>query len=349
MPTKSAAALERLTVRLLEAAGVESAVAARTARHLVNSNLAHTDSHGIIRLSDYVAWVQKGVIARDNRMEVVQDRGAAVLLDGHSTFGPVVAGRAVELAIEKARQFGIGMAAARNSAHIGRLGEYAEDIAREGFIGYVCSNAQGAGQMVAPWGGREARLSTNPLAWGIPTGGEPIVIDMATSAAAEGKFRVKMRRGEKIPADWAIDAQGNPVTDPADFYGPPLGAMLAAAGHKGYGLSLVVDALAGALTGGGTACPNDVVDWPLSGFMILAIDAGLFLPREEFTDTLDKLVTYVKSSPPLDPARQVVVPGEPESRARQAQLKDGIFIEDETWQRIEAAARGLGVDLANFN
>jgi uncharacterized oxidoreductase len=342
---KSEQELDRLTIQILQAAGVEAAVAKRTARHLVNSNLMRMDSHGVMRLPDYVAWLERGVIAREDRIEVLDARGATALLDGHSTFGPVVAGRAAELAIGNARQFGIGLAAARNSAHIGRLGEYVEDIARQGFIGYICSNAQGAGQLVAPWGGRTPRLSTNPLAWGIPTGGDPIVIDMATSATAEGKVRVKLRRGETIPAGWAINAEGAEVTNPADFYGPPMGALVAAAGHKGYGLALVVEALAGALTAGGIVEPKDFVDWPLCSFVIIAIDAGLFRPLAEFEKTLDNLVAYVKSSTPINPAAPVLTPGEPEQRARQEQSANGIFIEDETWRQIQATARSLNVQI----
>lgn len=345
MPTKSADELVRLAVQLFEAVGVDSSVAIPTAEHFVNSNLAHVDSHGIIRVPDYVSWVQKGIVAPNDRIEIVQEHGATVLLDAHSTFGPVVAGRAGALAVEKASAFGIGLAAARNSAHIGRLGAYVEEIARQGFIGYMCSTAQGGGQLVAPWGGREPRLSTNPLAWGIPTGGNPLVIDMATSATAEGKVRVKRRRGEKIPEGWAIDARGNAVTDPADFYGPPMGVLLAAAGHKGYGLALAVEALAGAMTGGGTVRPEAVVDWPLSSFVILALDTGLFVSRSEFASTLDDVVSYVKSATPLDGGTSVMVPGEPEARAREAQLEAGIFIEEDTWQRVQATAKSLGVDV----
>src|SRR5258708_25530512 len=211
MPVISADKLKALSIRIFTAAGVNPEVAERVASHLVESNLVGMDSHGVMRLPTYVEWVKNGTVACDNRIEVLQDKGATVMLDGHTTFGPVAAAYAAELAVTKARQFGIGLVTARDVSHIGRLGEYVDTIAHQGLIGFACANLQGAGQGVAPWGGRDGRISTNPMAWGIPTTTDPIILDMATSASSEGKVRIKRRRSQPIPQGWALDAAGYAV------------------------------------------------------------------------------------------------------------------------------------------
>jgi uncharacterized oxidoreductase len=302
------------------------------------------DSHGVIRIPSYLVGLQEETIAKDDRIKVLTDQSAVALLDGQYTFGPVTASRAVNMALLKAQEFGIGFVAVRNSSHTGRLGEYVEDIARKGFVGFMCSNAQGAGQLVAPWGAKEPRLSTNPMAWGVPTGSDPMVLDMATSAASEGKIRVKLRRQEKIPAGWAIDANGYTVTDPSQFYGPPIGAILSA-GHKGYGLALVVEVLAGALTGGGCVRPIDYLHTTQNSFVVMAIDINLFHALHEFTAVVDGLLAYVKTASPLDPDGKVLFPNEPEINERRRRLAEGIPLDDETWQQIVQAALGVGIEV----
>src|SRR5262249_11978567 len=208
----------------------------------------------------------------------------------------------------------------------------------------MCCNAPGAGEGVAPWGGEDDRLGTNPLAWGVPTGGDPMVLDMATSAASEGKIRVKSRRHEKLPDGWAINVEGNPVTDASDFYGPPMGAILSA-GHKGYGFALVVDILAGAITGGGCARPVDHLHTPINGFVVMAINVALFSAFSEFTAAVDGLFRYVKSSTPLHPGGRVLIPNELETNERRRRLAEGIELDDETWQQIVEAARSVGIEV----
>jgi hydroxycarboxylate dehydrogenase B len=344
MPIVSRDELRALTLDILKEAGANLAVAERVADHLVDSNAVGMDSHGVLRVPSYVKWLSEGKIARDDRIEVFQDCGATAVLDAHSTFGPMAALRAANMALNKAQEHGIGLVAVRNSSHTGRLGEYVEHIAREGCVGFMCCNAQGAGQVVASWGGRAARLSTNPLAWGIPTSGDPMVLDMATSAASEGKIRVKWRRKEKLPAGWAISAEGNPVTDPSDFYGPPMGAILSA-GHKGYGLALVVDILAGALTGGGCARPVDHLHTPMNGFVVMAINVALFREVREFVGAVDDLFKYVKSGGTLDPGGKVLIPNEVERNERRRRLTEGIELDDETWRQIVESARGVGIEV----
>ncbi len=345
MPVITADKLKRLAVHIFEAAGVDRGVAERVASHLVDANLAGVDSHGVMRLPTYIEWVKEDKVACDDRVEVLQNKGASAMLDGHRTFGPVAASRAVEISIANARQFGVGLVTVRNASHIGRLGEYAEFMARQGLIGFICGNMQGAGQLVAPWGGRDRRLSTNPMAWGVPTGADPMVLDIATSASSEGKVRVKMRRGQQIPPGWAMDSTGKMVTNPAELYGPPLGALMAAGGHKGYGLALMVEALAGALTGAGCVRPEDEIHVELQAFVVIAIDVATFTPLGDFTGMIDGLVSYVKASRQLDADVEILVPNDPEIREREQRLANGIYIEEDTWGRIEATAHSVGVEM----
>lgn len=341
----SADDLRAFVVRIFVGAGVTPEIAERTAIHLVDSNLAGVDSHGVMRIPDYIGFVFDGRMARDNQIEVIREKGAMILLDAHFTFGQFAAWHGAGLAIEKARQSGIGIVSARNSAHIGRLGEYVERIARAGMIGFMCCNLQGSGQRVAPFGGAEGRLGTNPVAWGIPSSDQPMIMDMSTSVSAEGKIRVKMRRGEELPPGWLLDSSGRPTTNPADLYGPPFGAILTTGGHKGYGLSLMVESLAGALSKGGVAHDSSDIDSVENAFTIIAIDIAWFQPLEAFTDDTDKLFAHMRATRPVQPGGEVLIPGEPEQRMRVHRLAHGIGIEMETWERLLETAERFKIHL----
>ena len=349
MPIKSHEELSELGSRILRSAGAADEVADRVSRHLVGSNLVGLDSHGIIRLPDYVAWLQEGKIAGANRMEVVRDKAATCLIDAHMSFGQVAASQSADIAVQKAQAYGIGLVSVKNASHIGRLGEYVEDIALQGFIGFLCCNAEGAGQLVAPWGGKEARIGTNPMAWGIPSGraSGSMVLDMATSIVPEGKIRVTMRRGEEIPHGWVLDSQGRSTTNPADLYGPPVGAILPFGGHKGYGLMLAIEALSGVLSGGGHARPAVADAWFTHGstFTMMAIEVESLRSLTEFTDDVDEMLDHMKSSPPTTSDAEVLVPYEIESKEKALRLANGITIEDATWDKVVQTASGLGISI----
>lgn len=349
MPKKSHEELSKLGSQILRSAGAADKVADRVARHLAGSNLVGLDSHGIIRLPDYGAWLQEGKIAGENRLEVFKDKGATCLIDAHMSFGQVAASQSADIAVHKAQTYGIGFVSVKNASHIGRLGEYVEDIALKGFIGFLCCNAEGAGQLVAPWGGKEARIGTNPMAWGIPSGraSGSMVLDMATSIVPEGKIRVMMRRGEAIPNGWVIDSQGQSTTNPADLYGPPVGAILPFGEHKGYGLMLAIEALSGVLSGGGHARQATKESWFTHGstFSMMAIEVESFRSLTEFTDDVDEMLSHMKSSPATTPDAEVLVPYEIESREKAIRLENGIMIEDTTWDKVAQFASTLGVSI----
>ncbi len=254
MPAVSHKTLERFASECLLAAGSRPADAEIVARHLIEANLAGHDSHGVRRVPQYVAAVRGGEVDVRAEPRVVQAAAGIVVWDGLRGFGQVVAGQAVEDAVEKARTGGIAAATVRNCYHTGRIGSYTEAIAAAGMIGLAMVNAGGGGQSVAPFGGRDRRLSTNPISIAAPGDPFTLLLDIATSVAPEGKIRALAQQDLPAPEGWLIDAQGRPTTNARDLYATPAGALLplgGAAGHKGFGLALMIDVLAGALSARG--------------------------------------------------------------------------------------------------
>lgn len=346
MSTFSADQLKKIGSSIFEAAGVPIDEARAVAESLVNSNLTGHDSHGVIRIPQYVSSVKRGSVVPGATMEIVQETPSSAVLDGNWGFGQVMARRAMEIAVEKAAAYSVAAVSMSQSNHIGRLGEYPIIAAESDMIGMIMVNNHGAAQCMAPWGGIDLRLSPNPISIGLPTGtADPVLLDITTAVVAEGKVRVKRNRGEKLPEGCIIDAQGNPSTDPNDFYGPPRGAILpfgGIVGHKGYGLGFIIDILAGALSGAG--CSR--ADAPRFGnaVFIMVINIENFMPVEEFRQQVDGLIEYVKSSGKMPGVDEILFPGEIEARERKKRLTTGIFIEDETWGQIVKTAEELGID-----
>ncbi len=332
---------------LFRAAQVPAPEAAAVAGRLVEANRLGHDSHGVIRVPQYLKAIEDGEVVPGADVEILEETPASATLDGNWGFGQVVAGRAVELAVAKARQYGLAAVTVRRSYHIGRLGAYVEEMARQQQIGLLVANAHGRGAIIAPWGGAEGRLATNPLAVGIPTGDPqaPIVLDMTTSAVAEGKVRVKLNAGEPVPDGWMLDGNGKPTNDPADLYSEPRGTILpfgGAAGHKGYGLGVIVDLLGGALSGAGTT--GHARARLGNGCFLLALDVRQFLPFGDFAAEIDDFVRYLKSTPPMAGFEEVLIPGEVERR-QNARGGEEIAVDEETWRQIAACAERLGVEI----
>ena len=332
---------------LFLAARVPASEAAAVAGRLVEANRLGHDSHGVIRVPQYLAAIAGGEVVPGAPLETAAETPASATLDGNWGFGQVVAGRAAEVCIAKARQCGLAAVTVRRSYHVGRLGAYVEELARQRQIGLMMANAHGRGAVIAPWGGAEGRLATNPVAVGVPTGDPqaPIVLDMTTSAVAEGKVRVKLNRGEPVPDGWLLDNRGQPTSDPADLYTEPRGTLLpfgGAAGHKGYGLGVIVDLLGGALSGAGTT--GHARARLGNGCFLLALDVGQFLPFGDFAAEVDGFVRYLKSTPPMAGFEEVLIPGEVERR-ESARRGGEIAVDGETWRQIAACAEKLGVEI----
>jgi uncharacterized oxidoreductase len=334
--------LEDLATRIFAALGAPDADARWIATLLVRSNLRGHDSHGVIRIPQYVTAARKHEANPRPAMQVLQDTSTTAIVDGDLAFGQVAARRATEVACEKAARHGMAAVGVRRCYHIGRLADYVEMAAQRGFIGLMWTNAARAASVV-PHGGLGRRLSTNPLAAAAPgpNGGIALSVDMATSIVAEGKVRVKRNRKEPLPLGWAIDEKGQPVTDSGGFYGPPRAGLLPMAAHKGTALGLVVEVLGGILSGAGAIGPDPAPG--VNGSLIVLVQIERFLPLAEFTRQAQDLTGFVKSAEPAPGVTEVLIPGEPEARSERERRASGIPVEDETWRQIEEIAAELKV------
>jgi uncharacterized oxidoreductase len=339
--------LRDLATRVLTAAGAAGEDARVVADHLVDANLAGHDSHGVGMLPQYVRAVRAGVLD-PGAHAAVEDRGGAVLAaDGRRGFGQVVAREATAAGIARARETGVALVALRNAFHVGRVGAYGEQAAAAGLASVHFVNVVGHGPIVAPFGGTDARLSTNPVCVAVPAAGgaPPFVLDFATSALALGKVRVALNRGEQVPPGVLLDAGGRPTSDPATMFVPPLGAILAFGQHKGYGLALACELLAGALGGGGTLPSVPPEPGRITNNMLsFLVDPARLPGADRLAAEIPAVLDWVKGSPPADPGAPVLVAGEPERRARARRLADGIPVERATWDEIVAAAASLGLE-----
>jgi uncharacterized oxidoreductase len=347
MPAVSSADLTELVIRIFRASGVPAEPAQIVAEHLVDGDLCGVSSHGIIRIPQYVQAVEEGRVVPDARLSVVRETAAAAVLDGGHGFGQVMARKAMEVAIDRARHAGVGAATLVNCGHTGRLGSYTEHAARAGLARLIMANTGGNGQWVAPFGGTSGRLATNPISIAVPSdSGEPLLLDFATSVAPEGKVRTMLTAGRSIPADWIIDSLGRPSTNPADLYGPPRGALLPFGGHKGFGLAMLIDALAGGLSGAGCCTAIDQpMEGKTDGVFLLAVNVADFVSLADFRAAVSRLIDHVKSSPASPGSAEVLVPGELEARTRRNRLRDGIPIADATWEIIRQSAARVGVPM----
>ncbi len=342
MPTLKCEPLETLARDVFQAITVPPAGAAWMATLLVRANLRGHDSHGVIRVPQYVASWKKGEADPKAEPVVVQDGPATALVDGKGGFGQIVARRGMEVAMAKAAAIGVAAVGVYNSNHIGRLADYTEMALERDMLAFLAVNAGGAGQRMAPWGGRAPRLSTNPFAFACPTGSAvPISFDVATTVAAEGKVRVKRNRKEQTPPGWLIDADGKPTTDPNALYGKPEGSILPVGGHKGYSLALMVEVLGGIMARAGHSRENPGP--VMNGIFMVVVDIARFVSPQNFRSEVDDLIRYLKPSPVAPGASEIMYPGEPEARAEAERRQKGIFVEEETWGQIAQAARDLGV------
>jgi hydroxycarboxylate dehydrogenase B len=342
MPTLKCEPLETLARDIFQAITVPPAGAAWMATLLVRANLRGHDSHGVIRVPQYVASWKKGEADPKAEPVVVQDGPATALVDGKGGFGQIVARRGMEVAMEKAAAIGVAAVGVYNSNHIGRLADYTEMALERDMLALLAVNAGGAGQRMAPWGGRAPRLSTNPFAFACPTGsGAPVSFDVATTVAAEGKVRVKRNRKEQTPPGWLIDADGKPTTDPNALYGKPEGSILPMGGHKGYSLALMVEVLGGIMARAGYSRENPGP--VMNGIFMVVVDIARFVSPKNFRSEVDDLIRYLKTSPVAPGVNEIMYPGEPEARTEAERRRQGIFVEEETWGQIAQAARDLGV------
>ena len=346
MPTITADALRRIGQAFFIALGCRPDDAQIVADHLVQSSLYGHDSHGILRMYEYARAVDEGRVQPQGTPEIVSERACTAVIDANNGFGQVGATLATKLAIEKARQYGLASVALRRASHIGRAGAYPIMIAQASLIGVAYVNYGRLGIQVAPFGGIDGRLATNPLAFAAPRRSHPpIMVDMTTSTVADGKIRLATNLGKPLPEGWIIDGEGNPSTDPQDYWDEPRGAILPLGGplgHKGYALAMMMELCAGGLSGQGMASGDRRSS--ANAFLLTAYDIGHFTDMDFFYDEVEALVSHVTSSRTAPGVAEILVPGEPEFRSERERERMGIPIDDTTWEKVCASARDSGLD-----
>jgi hydroxycarboxylate dehydrogenase B len=347
----AAAPLRDLVQTIFERAGSNAAESEAVADHLIEANLMGHDSHGVIRVAPYIELLRSGKWAANRHIEIVKDAGAVVVVDGGQGIGQVIAKEAVDLGIERARAHGVAVVGVRHSGHMGRIGAWAEQAAAAGLVSLHFVNTTGFGIQVAPFGGTDRRLSVNPIALGVPRPGkEPLIHDMSTGTIAAGKIRVARNKGELLPDGAIIDNRGRPTRDPEAFFTDPPGALTTAAGHKGYGLALFVEVLAGALTGGGSGHPGSpTADRPINNLLSILIDPERMAGSQVLAADLERLCAYVTASPPARPGGEVLLPGEIERRTKAERLAHGIPLDPNTLAQLRGAARAVGLSDAEID
>ncbi len=334
-----------LTEDIFGALGFTAQERAVLTETLLEASRAGYHSHGVMRIPTFAEDTRAGMIAPAVAPVVVHETAAAAMIDARRCLGPVSCVFAVEQAVAKARAQGIGCAAVRNGNDVARLGAYVGGPARAGLMTLLLVNDAGGGACVAPFGSAAPFLSTNPLACGIPraSGEPPLVIDLSTSITALGKIRMAANQSEAVPEGWLIDRAGRPTTEPAGFFHSPRNASLlplggVADGHKGFLLSLIVEAFAGALAGAGMSRGNENEDQG-NGLFVLAADPQALGRGAEFVRMMEEFVTGLEALPPAEGSAGVRLPG-----ARAGGGPGGPYpIDGPTWARIKAILDALSL------
>ena len=341
-PTFAPGYLEDLTARVLVGLGATEPEAEVVASSLVLSNLVGHDSHGVIRLLQYSRFIEAGQVRPAQPAEVARRRGSVAAVDGHWGFGQPAAQLATRLATEIASANGVAAVTIDRCNHVGRLGEYVAAMAAAGKVGLAWCNS---GPVVAPFGGSGRVMGTNPLAWAVPRAGGPeIVVDFATSSVAEGKLVLARAAGQSVAPGLIIDDHGQPTTDPNDFYAG--GALLPFGGHKGSGLSIMIELAGGVLSGMGASPMADYAGG--NGTVLVALDIEAFMPLEEYLEKAAEFWAQAKrvGAGPLN--AEVLMPGEIEDLTRTRRLAEGIPVTDEVRRQISELAARVKVDLGSF-
>ncbi len=337
--------LRTLAARVFAALGAPEDIAEVVAGSLVDADLAGHDSHGVLRIPSYVERVRAGEVKVAARPRVLAARHAAALLSGEWGFGQVAGRAAVDEAVRRAREYGLGAAGLVRCNHLGRVGEYVERAAASGCAAVVLVG--GLKPAAVPHGGSRRALGTNPVSIGFPVEGEhPAVLDIATTAVAAGKIMAARAAHTPLAPGCIVDGQGQPTTDPEQYHNG--GALLPFAAHKGYGLSVMAELLGQALTGADRLSETGSGDHRRSGALFWAIDLGIFRPAGEARAAARRIVDRLRAVPPAPGVDRVRTPGEPEAQTRRVRAARGIELPGDTWQAIAAAARQAGLSPADL-
>ena len=337
--------LVKFVSKIFEHAGSDNEESFIVADHLVDSNLVGHDSHGVIRVPQYLEWFDNGNINLNQKINIVKEQDTFVHIEGNSGYGQSIAMQSFNLGIDKAKKNGLCILALKNPGHIGRLGAWSEMAALKNCVSITFVNTSGFGILMAPYGGTDRRLSANPIAIGIPIeNNDYLVLDMATSIVAEGKVKVAKNKNVKLPEEYLLDGHGNPTNDPEKFYSEPLGSILPFGGHKGFGLAFMIDILSGSLTGGNSSHPkNQNAHTVINNTLSIIIDTENIVSNQYFQDDISRLTKWVKDSPKAKGFDEILLPGEIEKRTKNERLKDGIPLDDKTILDLKIVAEKFGM------
>lgn len=343
--------LIKLLTEVFEAAGGETEEALTISSHLVEATLSGHDSHGIIRVPRYLEAVASGNVFFGRVPEAVIDNGHFAVFDGGHGFGQWLAKATTEQGIERARQHGVALVALRKAGHVGRIGAWAEQACAAGIVSIHFVNVVAA-PLVAPFGGAGRRMSTNPVSIGVPNAqGDDFLLDFATSRVAEGKILVAQKAGKTVDSQNLVDGNGNPSGDPLSLYGSVApgevpdprkgpGALMPMGEHKGSGLSLACELLAGALTGSGTSSPGTRVH---NGMFSIFVDPDVLDDGHGWAESVISYIDEVRACPPRDAENPVLIPGDPERKARRERTENGVPLDRQSWDDILSGAERFGL------
>lgn len=317
---------------------------------LVEADLRGVESHGVTRLAGYMEMISRGLLNPSPEIKVLHDVMATASIDGDMGFGMLAARKGMNMAIDKAREYGLGAVTSRNMAHTGMVGYYTMHAASQGMVGMAMNNGP---TIVPPYGGLTPTYATNPFSVAFPAGKRnPVVLDMATSMVAAGKLRLAAKKGSPIPTDWGLDREGNSTDDPAEVL--QHGFLQWAGGYKGFGLATMVEILGGVLSGGlfGLSVPaliNFGQDPLIANGFYLAIDIGRFMPIAEFQGKVDQLINDVHSSKPAAGFERVYIAGEPEFEKKQIRMEEGIPLSNAVMDELKALSQKYEVSFNLIN
>lgn len=340
---------EQFIAKALISNGVPSSDALIVAQLMVKSDLVGADGHGLFRLPAYLKRIRAGGVNLKPNIRIEREKGATALINGDNGLGHLVMNKAVEVAIEKVKEHSVCWVGSHYGNHSGAASVYVRKLAEQGFIGIYM--AVGNANHMAPWGGIDLLLSTNPIAIAVPAGNHPMVLlDIATTVAAYGKVKLAAQKGESMPDDWMIDRQGQPITDPQKS---AEGSLLPIGGYKGYGLAVMIGLLAGALNnaavGKGTIDFNAHHDLITNtGQTIIAVDPSAFGDQQEFINRVIALVDDLKSSSTLPGVKEIRVPGEGAAKVMAQRMHQGIPITSELLESLNICAKECGIAPLNI-
>lgn len=334
--------LKKISVALLQALGADLREASLVADNLVMADMRGIPTHGVNFLPMLAERVERSLVVLPTALRIVSDAGAVVHLDGGNGLGQTAAAEGMRAAIDKARQFGVGLSLIRNTNHIGLLAFYTLMAAEQGMIGFCMCN--GAASM-APWGGAEAFFGSNPLSVATPGGVEtPVVLDMSTTVVARGKIRRAQRLKERIPLGWALDARGVPTDDPEAAM---KGTLLPIGGPKGYGMAFFIDLISGLLSGSSYARELKTFHKPEGptgvGVTTLAINISRFMTLDTFSSMVSEHIRSIRCSAKAEDTGRIYLPGEIEAEEERLSAERGVEVDDSVWQAINCLLEKKGL------